>query len=114
MYRGETDIARDTAAATLLLQVCEEGAQQRRREVVDRKAINRLLPCFAQIRQQEDQRITIAGLCIASKIAVCDEIFQQESAHPRTEQGTVTHGGSPVERSARNADWPRASARWSY
>ena len=88
-----------------LLQIFKERTHHGRREFVDRQAINRFLSRFAHERQQEDQRIPITGLSIAGEITVRDEMLQKETANPRADQGIVTHGAPPIERSVRSADW---------
>src|SRR5260370_21600052 len=88
-------------------QIFQERTQPKSREIIDHQAIGWLFLRLAHKRQQQNQRVPVTGLGVAGQITVRDQMLQQETADPRSNQGavTVTHGAPPVEHSVRSEDW---------
>src|SRR5229473_7067969 len=92
----------------------EKTAHQKWGQVRYGQSIDRFGSGMSHERKQHDHRIPIAALGVARQIAFGDQMFEQKAAYPRSDQGDVTHGTSPVGHSERSADLPRAEAQASW
>ena len=110
---AETQIARAAAAAAILLKMFEKSANQTRRQVTDSQPIDRSFEGTAHEGQQQNHRVPITALSIASQIAFRDQVFKKKATDPRSHQCCVTHGSSPVARSVRSAGSLHAEAQAS-
>src|SRR5262249_53915452 len=100
-------VARGGTTAPLLCQLAQEGPYSIGREVFDPEPVEALAGAAGGERQEQAQRVAVAALGVAGQIAFADEVLKQEAPDPRTQQGGVSHGSPPSQRSARNRRWPR-------
>jgi hypothetical protein len=81
----QSDVPGGDRAATLLLEIPQEPLDHLRRQLFDGQLLDRMLDLLTDKRQEQDQRITVAGLGIAGQIAFADEMLQQKSTNPWAE-----------------------------
>jgi len=81
-----------SAAEALARYIDQELADDLRRQLFHGHSIHGAASLFAGKRQQQCQRVAVAGLGVAGKIALGDQMFQQEPPDPRTKQALILHG----------------------
>src|SRR6516162_984772 len=98
-------VASDLTALAIALQVVQKLADDFRRQLFHGHAIDGAAYLLAGKRQQQCQRVAVAGLGVEGKIALGDQMFQQEPPDPRTKQALILHC-RPPSRTEQSARWP--------
>jgi hypothetical protein len=70
----------------------QEIPDESRRQVIDGETINGLTHFLSGERQEQRQAVPVAGLRVAAKIALADEMLQEEPANPDAQQSSIRHG----------------------
>jgi hypothetical protein len=81
----ETLISCGDSATTCFFHILKESSRASQRKVSDKKPVDPSVRGAGDVWQKLPQRVPIALLRITSEIPLDDEVFQQESADPRTQ-----------------------------
>lgn len=77
MDGAEARIASGPLTSALLLQMLEELPEPARGEILDGQSIDRRLGARVQKREQQDQRIAVAGLGVPGQVTFPHDVFQK-------------------------------------
>jgi hypothetical protein len=102
---SEALVAGGNAAVTGSLEIREKEPDELSRDVNDRETIDRLAGLLCHEGDQLAERIAVAMLGVAGKIALGDDMLEQEAPDPRAKEGFVIHGTAPWH-SVQSADLP--------
>src|SRR3989337_1151750 len=64
--------------------------------------------------EQQSQCITITCLGVAREISLANQVFQQKTADPGTDEIFFRHGSPPIGHNVESAGWLHAEAPASY
>src|SRR5660397_14541 len=67
--------------------------------------LSRYADTVAREWQQQCQRIAIAGLCVAGKVAFAHQVLQEEATNPWPKKIFIIHGCLRSLRTWQSADW---------
>src|SRR5580700_7556782 len=105
----QTLIARGCTAAAGFFKVNEKPSHTLLRYVKHGEFINLLVDLSRGERDQQSERISIAPLRVHRQVAFPDEMFQEKTAYPRAESGSIIHGSPPEMRRSRSEHSPAAT-----
>jgi hypothetical protein len=104
--RGQPGVAGAYAVLSFVLQMVEEGADQRRIEIVDVELSRRLTVSFRREDQKQPQRVAIGLNRVRADLALADEAVGEECLQGR---GEPTHASPARWRSSLAPARPRSS-----
>src|SRR6266568_598618 len=104
-YRGQSLITCGDRTLSLLLDVAHEPSHQIGAELLHQQFIRLSVQRHACEDNQQPQCITVAVLCVSSKVALCGKVLQQEALDPGRQGGAIFHRRLRAH-SARNDDLP--------
>ncbi|MNN13287.1 hypothetical protein D3C81_1263150 [compost metagenome] len=114
MNRAEPLVARDDATTALVFDVFKECAHDGGRYVEHRQMVDCHRGSSTDKWKQEGQRVAVTDLGVVGKVALGDQILQQEATYPCPEAIAVNHDQSPGLSKWQTGDSLRATVRESY
>jgi hypothetical protein len=87
----ETLVACAVGASSVLFEMIEEASQSLTRKVGGIESIHRLLPLSSGIGHQQPERVAIASLRVAVKVAFLDQMVEEKTLDPWAYQSGLRH-----------------------
>src|ERR1700738_4992638 len=98
-------VARHARAVPVPFQMVQELPHDRWGDVGNDHLVDGDAGTLACKWQEQCQRVAVARLRVAGKIAFTDQVLKEEAANPWTKQILVNHDGLRSPRTWRSADW---------
>lgn len=111
---GKPLVARHATAMPIAFEVIKELTNNRRRQILDCHSVDGMSGAGTGERQQQGQRVTVAGLGVAREIAFGHQVLQEEASNPGANKLPIIHDGSPTASSLRNGGSLPGGARVSF